>query len=646
MMPRAAGSAAAFKLAAVEEISRAAKAGDPRALVTFGLLHLSGEFFPSDPSEARRLFEQASQQDCLGAHKALGDLYRNGQGVPQSFSKAFQFYRRCAPPNRKERLDYYAETFHLFGNQCLYGMAVKVDCAQAIRWYLRAARLGHAKSQSVLGDLYLNGNGVEKDLNKARSWYLRAAEAMNVPAMDRLFSENSDQFKNLPSDPAQSPNEARLWYQYTLLKAGSGTPARLEEMGKKPPEWTLRAVEHLRDSKVFCILPWIHLSAWPDGNVYPCCATWKAPPLGNLHKDALPDLWNSQSEKQLRLNMLRGEKSSACSRCYEAESHGSPSQRQRMNRNFPHRYELTESTKPDGSVEPFRLFYLDFRFSNVCNFRCRMCGPTFSSSWHADYAALTGKQSEAMALLRPGESDALWSQIEGILPNLEEIYFAGGEPLLMEEHFRILDFLAKRKLFHVRLLYSTNFSLTHFQDNDIFALWDKFETVHVGASIDAMGRRGEYIRKGQKWDDILANRKHMARVCPRAQFNLISTLSALNSLCLPDLQKEWIEKGYVLAKNIVVNLVMTPEHYQLQILPRSLKERVRERYDRHIREVLEPLGHEARGSVDYLKGAVEFMTARDLPEERRKFQEITAKLDVLRGESFADVFPELRELAG
>ncbi|HVA65872.1 MAG TPA: twitch domain-containing radical SAM protein [Elusimicrobiota bacterium] len=635
----------ALKQAAIEEISRAAKADDPRACVILGRLYLSGESVPADAQEARRWYERAARLNFPDAQKALGDLYRNGNGVEQSFSTAFKWYRRCAPADRKERLAYYAETFALFGNHCRYGIAVPIDDARAARWYGRAARLGHAKTQGILGDLYLDGKGVEKDIEKARFWYLKASERMNIQAMDRLFSDGNEAFKNHPVDAASALHEAKLWYQYALLKSGARSAPAPDEMDKQSPRWTQRAAQRLRDSKVFCILPWMHLSAWPDGNVYPCCATWKAPPLGNLKKDSLPELWNSESERQLRLNMLRGERSSACSRCYEAESHGSPSQRQRMNKNFPHRYGLAEHTKPDGTVEPFKLFYLDFRFSNVCNFRCRMCGPIFSSSWHADYAALTGKQSETMALLRPGESDALWTQIEKLLPDLEEIYFAGGEPLLMEEHFRILDFLVKRKLFHVRLLYSTNFSMTHFQDHDIFALWDKFETVHVGASIDAMGRRGEYIRKGQKWEDILANREHMARVCPRAQLNLISTLSALNSLCLPDLQKDWLEKGYVLAKNMVINLVMTPEHYQLQILPPSLKERVREKYARHIETVLAPFGHEASAAVDYINGAVEFMMARDLPEERLRFQEITAKLDALRGERFADVFPELRELA-
>jgi len=628
----------------VEGIKRAAQNNDPSACATLGRLYLEGIEIPGDVKLAVEWYTKAAQSGWAEAQHTLGDLSRDGRGVPQNFSAALNWYRLCAPEDRRERRSYYAEIFRSFGDHCREGRIVPADDAQAARWYGRAARLGHAAAQGMLGDFYLKGRGVPQNRETARFWYLKAAKKGDGQALDRLFSTDGNFFKRENAASTDGTQEARLWYQYSTIRTSARFSPRLEELDKQAPGWPLRAVKRLRDSKVFCILPWIHLSAWPNGDVYPCCATWKAPPLGNLKKDVLPELWNSADEKRLRLNMLSDEKSAACSRCYEAEAHGSPSQRQRMNQNFPHHYGIVERTKPDGSLEEFKLLYLDFRFSNACNFRCRTCGPTFSSSWHGDYAALTGKKGEEMALLRPGESDSLWGQIEMLLPNLEEIYFAGGEPLLMEEHYRILDFLVQRKLFHVRLLYSTNFSLTHFQEHDIYALWDKFETVHVGASIDAMGRRGEYIRKGQKWDDILANRARMASVCPRAQFNLISTLSALNSLCLPDLQKEWLEKGWVLAKNIVVNLVMTPEHYQLQILPPSIKERVREKYARHIKTVLEPLGPEGRAAIDYMSGAVEFMLARDLPEERLRFKEITAKLDALRGESFADVFPELREL--
>ena len=89
--------------------------------------------------------------------------------------------------------------------------------------------------------------------------------------------------------------------------------------------------------------------------------------------------------------------------------------------------------------------------------------------------------------------EALWRQIEPLLPALEEVYFAGGEPLVMEEHERILRFLIDRRLFHVRLIYNTNFSVMAYRGSDFVRMWDRFETVRIGARLDAI--RDEDFRR-------------------------------------------------------------------------------------------------------------------------------------------------------
>ena len=80
------------------------------------------------------------------------------------------------------------------------------------------------------------------------------------------------------------------------------------------------------------------------------------------------------------------------------------------------------------------------------------------------------------------------------MDGLEEIYFAGGEPLIMEEHYRILKKLDERKMYHVRLKYNTNFSQMTFKKLDVMEIWNRFESVKIGASLDGMGKRGEYLR--------------------------------------------------------------------------------------------------------------------------------------------------------
>jgi organic radical activating enzyme len=89
------------------------------------------------------------------------------------------------------------------------------------------------------------------------------------------------------------------------------------------------------------------------------------------------------------------------------------------------------------------------------------------------------------------DADGLFDQLDSLLPHIEEIYFAGGEPLLMDEHYRLLDRLAERGLFDTPLRYNTNFSETRYKGRDVFDIWAQFSNVKVSASVDATGGRGE-----------------------------------------------------------------------------------------------------------------------------------------------------------
>ena len=123
----------------------------------------------------------------------------------------------------------------------------------------------------------------------------------------------------------------------------------------------------------------------------------------------------------------------------------------------------------------------------------------------------------------------MWEQMQEHIPHLDQIYFAGGEPLIMEEHYRLLNELVKREMFHVRLIYNTNFSKLGYKDQDVLELWKKFHSVSIGASLDGCGPRAEYIRKGQDWEETVENRRRMMAVCPNVDFYVSSTVSIYNA---------------------------------------------------------------------------------------------------------------------
>src|SRR6056300_25360 len=191
----------------------------------------------------------------------------------------------------------------------------------------------------------------------------------------------------------------------------------------------------MQKNDYFCILPWIHLHVWPNGITYPCCLATNDFILGNTNQSSFKELWNSENLKLLRKNILENKPTDGCSRCYEHEKHGSRSMRQNMNREFDHLLDRTKLTKANGELEDIHMAYMDIRFSNICNMRCRTCGPELSSQWVEDGIALGRYSEEQPKILKIKKNlEDFWQDVQPWLETVEQIYFAGGEPLITDEH--------------------------------------------------------------------------------------------------------------------------------------------------------------------------------------------------------------------
>jgi sulfatase maturation enzyme AslB (radical SAM superfamily) len=225
---------------------------------------------------------------------------------------------------------------------------------------------------------------------------------------------------------------------------------------------------------------------------------------------------------------------------------------------------------------------------------------------------------------------------------VEQIYFAGGEPLLMEEHYRILDELVRRKRFDVRLIYNTNFTHTDLKGKSVFEYWQQFKSVAVGASLDASGARGEYIRKGTDWAVVEQNRRDMLQICPEVDFYISPTLSILNALHLPEFHRTWTEKGLIRAQDLNVNILQDPAYLRIDIAPIKYKQRIRVAYEEHL-AWLRPQDQLNRATVGF-ESAVNFMMSTDNTALIPKFWSKTLELDTIRGEQVLTVIPELEAL--
>ena len=402
----------------------------------------------------------------------------------------------------------------------------------------------------------------------------------------------------------------------------------------------------LTESQTFCIYPWIHIHAYPTGEAYPCChAEMGVGQIGNCRTDTLEDIWNSPAQKKLRTDMLTETPNAACGRCYEQEKSGFFTGRQSANKHHGHHIDRVQGTDTTGHTEQFEMTYWDIRFSNLCNLSCRSCGHIFSSSWYQDQAKLAGpawkKVNKVLNYAGRFETDA-WDQLVGHIEHVEQIYFAGGEPLLMEEHYKILDELVRRKKFDVRLIYNTNFTHTDLKGQSVFEYWKQFDSVAVGASLDAAGNYGEYIRKGTDWAVIEKNRRNMLEICPRVDFYISPTLSIMNAWHLPDFHKSWVEKGLIKPQDLNVNILQDPPHFRIDIAPKEYKQQLEQKYLDHL-TWLEPQDHLGRASQGF-RSAVTFMNTTDNTHLISKFWDKTNQLDNIRNENILDVIPELQAL--
>ena len=406
----------------------------------------------------------------------------------------------------------------------------------------------------------------------------------------------------------------------------------------KPVELTEREEFLLKDSKTFCIYPWIHLHAYPTGEAYPCCHAEMAYPVGNTRFKTLEAIYRDAPMRELRKDMLNERSNPACGRCYEQEESGFFSGRRSANKHHGHHVKRIADDK-------FQMSYWDIRFSNLCNLSCRSCGHIFSSSWYADQAKLAGNtwrdQNKALNYAGRTETD-MWEQLIPHLDYVEQIYFAGGEPLMMEEHYNILDELERRGRFDVRLIYNTNFTHIKLKDRTVFDYWKRFKSVAVGASLDAMGPRAEYIRRGTDWETVERNREEMLTICPNVDFYISPTLSIMNAMHLPDFHRTWVNKGLIQPQDLNVNILQDPAYLRIDIATPLYKQQLDVKYRSHL-EWLRPLDPLQRATVGF-ESAMKFMTATDNSHLLSKFWSKTKELDAIRKENILEVIPELQAL--
>lgn len=391
----------------------------------------------------------------------------------------------------------------------------------------------------------------------------------------------------------------------------------------------------------FCVMPFVFTHVSTDGKISPCCEYADA--LGKVQDTSILEVWRGEALREIRARFDAGEPVEACWKCFEREATGGTSMRTVMNSKFDRWLSLLLEAEDASAVSPPTPVGLDVRFSNICNFRCRTCWHGASSKWFKDGVAI-GVTAGRTAEIRSFDSIAsLTAQLGEGLENLEFVYFAGGEPLLMAEHYALLNLLIERGCSDVVLSYNSNMSALRLGEQSVLDLWSKFSTVEVAASVDAEGERGAYIRKEFDWDRFVSNVATVRAQCPHVTLTFGVTVSVLNVLTLTDLLNRLVSECSARPWSIYLHSLQEPSFFRTQVLPSSLKRRA-ERQLRRLHKAMTKAGNAepdrpnlaAQGIMDVLQ----FMNAQDV-DERVALKDNLARLDSIRGESYRQALPEL-----
>ena len=395
----------------------------------------------------------------------------------------------------------------------------------------------------------------------------------------------------------------------------------------------------LLDNKSFCAKLWTHLHLYSTGDVRACCVMVGDKNVGNLETNSLKEIWNSPKMMQYRKDMLEGKKINACMKCWSKEEAGTVSYRMDYNSYYKDRLDkITANTDKNGFEHNFNIISWDIRFSNKCNFKCRMCNPGASSSWVQDAIKLTDNKEEIKRLVTLENVEGK-SSIDFLKENIEKveyIYFAGGEPLLMDEHYEVLELLIKNNNF-CTIAYNTNLSTLKYKKWNVLDFWKKWpkEKLWVMPSIDEIGERAELIRKGTKWEEVENNLKTL--ISHGVQLQPHITTSCMSVGRLPEILQYFFDNKILLNSrnylNFTLGAVYIPNMH-INVLTDEIKNQVIEKLNKFNKNFIvntEP-------KTGYI---LKLLKQPHKPEYARQFVDYTLKLDKIRGEDTFKTIPEL-----
>jgi MoaA/NifB/PqqE/SkfB family radical SAM enzyme len=374
----------------------------------------------------------------------------------------------------------------------------------------------------------------------------------------------------------------------------------------------------------FCIMPFVNLEARTTGEVSCCCVMQDYAPQDLSQGDSILEVWNGEWLNKYRADFLANKRPEACSHCWNIEKAGMASKRTKGVQFYKDKLDYT-------NIAPLKSpMTLDLKLGNICNIKCRSCTPMFSSQWVKEeirYERDSGLRRYISAHSKKGQwprtNDLFWQELESILPTVEKLEFFGGEPMLTEQHFRILEKCVELDVAkNIDISYNTNGSTF---PSKYAHLYKHFNVVQIFFSIDGVHEQFEYIRFPNVWDTVIENIQQFKQVEGNIHLKIFQTLSIFNVDKLTSLTNYMKE----LDIEVSYNMVHDPKYLCLTSLPLTVKQHINDKY---------------KDEPEYVQHILKFMNNNDTSEHFDEFIRRTKFHDNFRGNDFTQTFPALYEL--
>jgi hypothetical protein len=343
-----------------------------------------------------------------------------------------------------------------------------------------------------------------------------------------------------------------------------------------------------------CMAPWTHTYLSPQTERRMCCASREdaqnfeqyidtGAGTGQYIPITLDEHWNSDHMRSVRQRMMAGETLPECEVCNDKLLNTSV-YRSYFNQLFGHKYDSIATTTDATGYTTMQPVSWDYRFSNLCNFKCRMCGDMLSSAWETeqrthnmiDYTNPKNNwmRPEVKKQIEQFQETQIEQEFSAAVEEhrVEEVYWVGGEPLMYEQHWRYMKRIVELGDGpRVYARYNTNLSRVHYRGVSLYDdILQNLRDWQICASLDGTGPIGEYIRTGLDYSSWLENFRQGAAIATHArQMRIDFTLTLPGMFEIGQVQALGKELGVEILAKVIFSfspdIVMSP-----LALPREL----------------------------------------------------------------------------